>query len=105
MLKTEGKNKEIGKRTQRKRKTEPHIKGNNAIKSKPSFMKIKELSKEAGGEDLNELKTQIPCATNIQLIREKTMIKQTKISSRFSSLDKQNRRLDISKKTQSEHQR
>ena len=68
-------------------------------------MKIKELSKEVGGEDLNELKTQTPCATNIQLIREKTRIKQTKISSRFSSLDKQNRRLDISKKTQSEPQR
>ena len=79
--------------------------GHNAIKSKNLLHEDQRACKSDWWEDLNELKTQTPYTTNMQLIREKTRIKQTKIRSMFSSLDKQSRRLDINKRTQSEHQR
>ena len=57
--------------------------GHNAIKSKNLLHEDQRACKSDWWEDLNELKTQTPYTTNMQLIREKTRIKQTKIRSSF----------------------
>lgn len=49
MPKIEGKSEEKEKQQKEEKRTQQYRKGNNTIKSKPCFMKIKELAKVTGG--------------------------------------------------------